>query len=430
MFLLCNVIMILSTAWAWAAGSFYQLLAAVCLQGLAEGISASTVGSMTLCLQRSMLMGEKMLLMVIDLTFIHQRPQAIAIFWSLSGVASLVALSLVPTLTNAGSSWRTFYLVYTIPSAFALVLALFLYPETYFLRPAIAFDGHVLVQSATEKVKVYEGWEEVPGGKALPDTPEKSKLRAIMKELRVWGTVKGGWKAMMACYPQILMCVFNPLIFWVALLNAAVFASMISIGMTYVTLLSAEPYSFPIQVIALINLSAAVGALLAWPVSGIMIARITRRLAMRNGGVRDAEHYLPAFVLPILSGATSAMLYGVAGQRKWHWIWIYISYALNAFSSVSLGTANTLWVTEAFPRWAGAALVVVGGGSYIASFGMSFVILPWIQSQGFAGENIEIAVVILVVGGILIPIAFWGKRLRQHIHSRWGMSEKGALRPQ
>src|SRR6266498_873754 len=58
-FLLCNVILLLSTAWAWAAGSFYQLLVAACLQGLAMGISASTVSPMTLCLQRSMLIGKR-----------------------------------------------------------------------------------------------------------------------------------------------------------------------------------------------------------------------------------------------------------------------------------------------------------------------------------------------------------------------------------
>jgi hypothetical protein len=78
--------------------------------------------------------------------------------------------------------------------------------------------------------------------------------------------------------------------------------------------------------------------------------------------LRDAEHYLPSFILPILTGAAGLALYGVAGERHWHWLWIFISHGLNYLSFIALFTANTLWATEAFPHWAAAALVVPPGG--------------------------------------------------------------------
>jgi MFS family permease len=368
--------------------------------------------------------------MVIDITFIHQRPQIISIFWAVGGVIILALLSLTPEIVQAGGSWRTFYRVWTIPSALAFILAFFFYPETYFQRPAVAFDGHIVVQSATEKIQIYKDWDEVPGGKSLPDIPYDSFILARLKELSTFRTVKGGWKAMSLCYPQILMCLLNPLIFWVALLNAVVFGSMMSIGMTYTTLLSAPPYNLPMNVIALVNLAAAVGALLAWPASGLLIARISRHLAIRNAGVRDAEHYLPAFILPILTASASVILYGFAGHYKLHYMFIYLSYALNTFATVGFGTANTLWVTEAFPRWAAPAIVIVGGGSYITSFGMNYLIVPWMKREGILRENVEIGLMILVVGCLGVPIAKWGKGLRLWIHGRWGMrTESGALRP-
>lgn len=367
--------------------------------------------------------------MVIDLTFIHQRPQALAFIWAVVGAITLSILSLVPQMTDSGTNWRSFYLVWVIPSVISFLLAVFFFPETYFLRPAVAFDGRILAQSATEKVKVYEGWEEVPGGKGLPNTPT-SPWRRRVSRLKVWGRTKGGWKAMMLCYPQILLCFCNPLIFWVALLNSVVFGGMMAIGETYAILLSSRPYDLSIHVIGLVNLSAAVGSLLAWPASGIMITSISRRLAMRNGGVRDAEHYLPAFALPILSAIISVVLYGLTAEYKWHWIWVYVAYAFNSFSFSGLATANTLWVTEAFPRWAAPALVVVGGGSYVVSFGTSYLIMPWLKSQGYLKADVEIGILILVVGGVVVPLAFWGKGLRQFIHGKWGMSEAGALRPQ
>jgi len=325
--------------------------------------------------------------MAIDLTFIHQRPQAIAMLWRIVGFVTGIIFSLFPQLIQAGASWRTFYLIWFIPLAVSVALAFFFFPETYFIRPAVAFDGHILVQSATEKVQIYQDWEEVPGGKALPDTPNQSPW---IQDLKFWGTTRGGWRAMLMCYPQILGCLINPLIFWVAILNAIVFGSMVSIGETYVAILAVAPYSLNFRIVALVNLAGALGCLLAWPAAGIMIARVSRRLAMSNGGVRDAEHYLPAFILPIIGGTASIILYGLTAEQKWHFIFFYISFGLNSFTFTSLATANTLWITEAFPHWAAPALVVINGGGYMASFGISFAIQPWVASQGIEGANIEI----------------------------------------
>ena len=75
-------------------------------------------------------------------------------------------------------------------------------------------------------------------------------------------------------------------------------------------------------------------------------------------------------------------------------------------------------------------MVVVSGISYIASFGISFSILPWVKSQGFSGANMEMACIILGIGLVAVPIAFWGKNLRQYIDGKWAINEMGALRPQ
>ena len=366
-----------------------------------------------------------MILIIIDLTFIHQRPIAIAMIWSLVGVANMCILSVFPYMADANKEWRTFYLIWIGPCAFACLGLFFFFPETYFVRPAVAFDGRIIVQSATEKIKLYDSWEEVPGGKDLPETPGWSRC-----DMKVWGLTKGGWKAMRACYPQILLCMVNPLVFWVAVLEALVFGSMLSIGETYASVLLAPPYSLPIHTVALVNIAGAVGSLFAWPAAGLMIVAITRRLSMKNKGVRDAEYYLPAFVLPVLAAAASVVIYGLTAHNKWHPIWIYVSYAFNSFGFAGLAAANSLWVTEAFPRWAAPAMVVVSGVSYMASFGISFAIYPWVKSQGFAGQNLQLGAMILAVGLVAVPVSFWGKRLRQYIDGKWAVNEMGALRPQ
>ncbi|KAK0104784.1 hypothetical protein ONS95_005053 [Cadophora gregata] len=413
--LLAAFVLVVATIWAAVSTTFWSLLAALSLVGTVQGAMMSLVP-----------------VIVIDLTFIHQRPQAIAMIWSVVGTVGPALLSLYHAV-NPRSQWRQFYYISIILSTVSFMLVYFLFTETYFTRPTVAFDGHIIVQNSTEDIKIYSTWESVPGAvgaRDLPDLPGQGVWRWSTKELKLWGKTPGGWKAMFACYPQILLCLLNPLLFWVTLLQAAIFGSMVSLAQTYAHILRSEPYNFPPHVINLVNIARAIGSALAWPAAGLMVAHIMKKLAMSNRGVRDAEHYLSAFVLPIFTGAASVILYGLTAQHQWHWIWIYVATVLNAFSFAAMATASTLWITEAFPRWAAPAMVAVSGVSYIASFGISCSIMPWVESQGFSNANMELACIILGVGLIAVPIAFWGKKLRQYIDGKWALNEMGALRPQ
>jgi hypothetical protein len=133
------------------------------------------------------------MLMIIDLTFIHERPKFIGAIWSIGGTFTLLSLPVaaqVPQITT--TTWRAFYQVWSLVAAVSCLLAFFLYPETYFVRPAIAFNGHVLVQSSEEKVEMYADWETTPGGKVLPDKPVDR-----IQELKFWRSIRGGgWRAM------------------------------------------------------------------------------------------------------------------------------------------------------------------------------------------------------------------------------------------
>jgi Major Facilitator Superfamily len=368
--------------------------------------------------------------MIIDLTFTHQRPQAIASYWSLGAVLSNFILVFSPTIVDSKWTWRAFYF-YLSPFCFLAVILAFLFcPETYFQRPAVAFDGHVLEQSATEGVKIYEGWDEIPDGKPLPDRP-LTVWDKVLGIFRPWGTGKGGgWSSLRACCGQVLLCTMNPMIFWVLILNTLVFEGVVLVGSTYVSLLSAPPYNLSMNVVVYGSIAAAIGSLLAWPASGVLTARICLRLTARNKGVRDVEHYLPSFILPIAASATGLVLFGVAGQNYWHWMWVLFAQGLNYFGFIALFTSSTLWAAESFPRWAAAALIVVVGGSNVVSFGISFAIGPWISAQGFGLPYYETGAMILAVGFIGIAVAYYGKRWRMYMSARWDTSDGGALRPQ
>ncbi|KUJ06922.1 major facilitator superfamily transporter [Mollisia scopiformis] len=402
-FLICTILLTFSTYLAAVSQTFYVHLLARCLQGTAGAISPST-----------------MILTVIEMNFIHQRPRYIASFWCLTTVFSNVGLAVTPYILSLGT-WRSFYWIWLGPCALTIFLALFWSPETYFERPAMAFDGHILSQAENGRVKVYSKWEDVPGGKPMPDTPHTWKTSNIIKNIIFWNRTKmGGWPAMKAFPRQLIICLFNPLIFWVLILNAFIFGSMVVTLATYVEVLMAPPYNFSFNAIGLVKFSPAIGALVAFPVSGFLTSWMVQRLARGNKGVREPEHYLPSFIVPVLTSSSSLCLFGVAMDRHWSSIWILVLVGVNYFSAISIFTANTLWVTEAFPRWAAPAIVVVGAGGYAVSFGLSTGIFGWIQSQGLSATYIELGMVTFAVGLVGLPINFWGKQCRQYIYKRWG----------
>jgi MFS family permease len=88
----CTILLTASTLFAGFSQNFHQHLAARCLQGLAVSVCASTD-----------------FLMIIDLTFIHMRPHALAAFLSLCAILSNVLLTMTTSLASAAGSWRGFY---------------------------------------------------------------------------------------------------------------------------------------------------------------------------------------------------------------------------------------------------------------------------------------------------------------------------------
>ncbi|KAH6708746.1 major facilitator superfamily transporter [Leptodontidium sp. MPI-SDFR-AT-0119] len=402
-FIFCSILLTLSTAMAGFSRNFRTHLAARCFQGFAGSISPST-----------------MILMILDVTFIHQRPRTIALFWCLCDGMSNICLAFTSYILTAGGSWRAFYWVWLGPCFLTILLALVWSPETYFQRPPMAFDGHIIAQSEIGKITVYNSWEEVPGGKPMPDEPKVRTTSEFLKNILFWNrTTIGGWPVIKAFPRQIMICALNPLILWVLVLNSFVFGGMVVTCATYVSVLMAPPYNFTDNEIGLVKFSPFIGSLLAFPASGILTTWFAKILATRNRGVHEPEHYLPSFILPVVTSSISLSLFGIAVEREWDWGWIIFFVGLDYFSVLSMFTSNTLWVTEAFPRWAGAALTVVGGGAYALSFVLGSTIVPWINSQGIGNTYVELGILTWLVGLFGFPVNFWGKRFRGYIYSKW-----------
>lgn len=368
--------------------------------------------------------------MVIDLTYIDQRPRAVALMWSIAGCFGTSGVALVPVIAEHGRHWRRFYHYWTIPIVISFAVTFALYPETYFKRPTVAFDGLILLQSATEKLTVYQDREaDSDIYRDLPAHPPRTGFPGFRDRVGLSRSPFASWSSAGRCFVQMAYCAANPLIFWVFVASAFNSASMICISATYARILIAPPYNMSPNVVGTVNIASGVGALFGLPVGALVIYKGLKRLSLRNRGVVEAEHYLIAYIAPVIAGAFSSLLYGLAVRLQWPAWTLYLAYGTNGFAFVTLMTANTLWVTEAFPRWAAPALAVVGGGCYFLSFAMSFAIVPWVEAHGYMWVGIELMCLQILGGLVAMPVAFWGKSTRQAIAGRWAEDRSGALRP-
>ncbi|KAJ4262891.1 hypothetical protein NW762_006504 [Fusarium torreyae] len=406
------VITSFSTLWAGNVGSFFELLAAVCFQALGVGLCVG------MCI-----------LILIDATFIHERPSALSLYWCIGSVFIKLSVLVLPSTTDLETSWRSVYQVWLAPCVTALILVLVFVPETYFLRPPVALDGRVLVQSSSEKVEVYGGWDEVElirNEKPLPDVPSSWSFWSHFKISRAPGT---NWKSMVATYGQMLLCILNPLTFWVSLLTGVILSGVIFLNLTQPTAL-VHSHGELDSINILLGVTGIVGSILAFPGTGPLASWFTRYYSFKKGGIRHAEVYLSLFVIPVVSGLASVLLNGLAIVKNWHPAWIYVTSGLSIVSYLTGNVAFTLWITEAFPRWAAAALAVQLFAGNMVGFGIGTAIAPWVEGDHILEPTLLISILTLVMGALAVPAAFWGQTVRQYIQGRWSDSERTALRPQ
>ncbi|KAM0495181.1 hypothetical protein D7B24_006575 [Verticillium nonalfalfae] len=412
--LIASATVTLMTLWAAMAGNFYQLMAATCIQGISGGATFAVA-----------------ILIIVDATFIHERPYAFAVFWAFGTFFVNCLHMALPFFLKPSVLWRPVYLAWCGGLLAVFIISYCFIPETYFIRPAVALNGRVLVQSSTEKVRIYDSWEAVPCGPDCPhnhdETPGPSDWALRRQIERAPGTQ---WESGLVVYAQMLLCMCNPLLVWVSLLSATILS-----GVIFTTLMLEEHFehNLPRDEVRMSGVyrgaAAIIGSLLAIPASGPLISLSIRYFTLRNGGTRHAEVYLPGFVLPVLSSALCQVLLAMGSSSGGSAVLYYVSYGLCMFSYVSGEVAVVLWIIEAFPPWASASLAVQYFVRDMVAFGIGINLMAWVKKEVNVQSSLVILVLVLVIGALAVPIVFWGKTVRQYIHGKWSESTKGAIRP-
>ncbi|KAL1961573.1 hypothetical protein VTN77DRAFT_1425 [Rasamsonia byssochlamydoides] len=386
-FLLNSMLMVASLIWAAKSESFASHLGARCLQGLSAGISD--------CL---------LPIIVLDVTFIHERGLWMGLYWSVTAIFSDLLLTAVPfVVEHANNNWRMNYYFWLAFAAISLLVAFICLPETLFERPPGVYDGKVVVTDAYGQLRVFDDLDSaVQAGFCQEEGVDQSDLNvSYWKQLSVFGKVsKKSFEQFLNAYAEMAVCIITPGILWSLLVNAFVFGGLVAYSITYSQLLVAPPWSFSFAAVGTIFVGATVGALVSMFATGKSVDVLASFLTRRNGGLREPEFLLPSFIPPAIVGFIALVSYGVVGghPERYSWVAVHASFALYEYAFIAISTITGVWLGELVPRLSGPAIV--------------YSFTSWIAHEGFQNTHITLGGIFLGLCALGVPLYFVNRYFR------------------
>lgn len=212
---------------------------------------------------------------------------------------------------------------------------------------------------------------------------------------------------------------FFPNVLWALGLNGLTLGVNIAIGTTYGTILTTL-YGWPQRSASYVNCGQIITSLLALPVFGYGSDKLISWFAERRNGIHEPEIRLLPLILPIIIGTFTSVLYGCAASNPedYHWFTYVWAVAAYYFTFVGANIVAITYLLDSYPRHASPLLVIICAFRGIISFGVSYGISPFIESNGYDGSFGIFGALTGAFGLLGLFVFIWGKKIRAFT-GRW-----------
>jgi hypothetical protein len=246
-------------------------------------------------------------------------------------------------LITINHPWRVIYDVAIALIAFTLLLAVFTFPETVYIRPIeIDVDHERTLDDKCDEANVV-----------LNDSPTSTipPKKTYLQTLKIFSgtyTEETFWRLFIRPFALILL----PPVLWCSLVQSVTIGFIVAVtsnvASAYQTAYGMQPYETGLCFIA-----AIIGALVGIFCGGYLGDRTADFFTKRNGGIREPEMRLPAMMFSLISTPLSLILYGVGIQNKLHWMCPTVGLALLNFSIVQGTNVALVYTIDAYRPIAG-----------------------------------------------------------------------------
>ncbi|PWY76195.1 MFS transporter [Aspergillus heteromorphus CBS 117.55] len=430
LFLLGNVLMVASCAWAGASRDNYQsLLWARIFQGVAlapfEALVNACVG---------------------DLFYVHERGKRMA----LSNVALFGAAFLTPVLAGKithtlGWEW-TFYLV-AIFTAAALPVTFFFVPETAFRRPESPSAG---VENATGRLSGSRTASQVqftdlPAPKTLqeptlpkPTTPciidesarggssnelSREAKKEVPAKVTYFETLKpfNGRKTDERFLKLLLRpfpLFFHPAILWACLIQGVIIGWTVFIGVVLAAIFLGPPLWFNEVQTGYLYTGAFIGSILGLVLSGILSDSMNRFLIKLNRGKYEPEFRIFLVTFQLIFCGAGLYGFGIIAEdvARYGWLVADVFFALVIVGMVMGAVASALYIVDAHREIAIESFTCMLVFKNMFSFVLTFYAYDWLVSNGVRPAFLAISSIQMGICALSIPMYIFGKWNRSFFH--------------
>jgi hypothetical protein len=235
-------------------------------------------------------------------------------------------------------SWRWLYWILSIPAGLNCVLLYIFLPETRFVRSIAELSGDT---------------------SHLPSGQDRPELDLINYENATWTArfivQKADWKAAKHAAAEILLVGLFPNILWVILINSIGMAIFTANQMTSAPILLRPPFSWSEDKLGYASITVFIGAVLSFIVSGVGGDYVALLMTKLNKGIREPEHQLFNFIIPILSVVIGSALFGLIAEHPYGFkaISLLTIITLINFGFWAINSVSAVYAIECHPKWAG-----------------------------------------------------------------------------
>ncbi|KAJ4394731.1 hypothetical protein N0V93_003950 [Gnomoniopsis smithogilvyi] len=361
---------------------------------------------------------------VSDIYFTHERGTYMGVYALFLTSSNFVA-PLIAGFINDGQGWQWVLYWCAIFCGIGFVICFLFMEETNYHRPTQIQGETVEAETAVEVSKTSDP-EKTPTAESMSPAPStregvmgQSQKSFVQKmalfhrgDLRKKNMMKG-----MVLRPLIFLTF--PVIFAAGFMYGSILCYFNILNGTTSLILSSAPYNFSSSKVGLTYIATLLGSATGSYYSGPLGDKFVLWKARRNGGIREPEHRLWLYVMPLLIVPSGLLLWGVGAAHNVHWFGLVVAmYMLGTCIAVGC-QIPVAYCIDSYSDFGADGVVTVIIVRNTMSFAIGYGITPWVTNMGYQNAFLVAAFAALVViAGFLVFIKF-GKGFRKNSTQRY-----------
>ncbi|GIZ44595.1 hypothetical protein CKM354_000778900 [Cercospora kikuchii] len=329
-----------------------------------------------------------------EIHFLHERARKLS--WFIAIQTTFVGVFFcTSTFQVAAWGWRWWYGFFAIWNGLVFLFVIVFGTEPLYKRPDEAATGevHLSVDAQGEYHTDEEGSTivRVTTKHGVVLDPVRYGPRTWKYDLKPWSKL-GEWRDVVTFLKDVVVGCCHPLLFWLLLLNGAFLGIYVFQATTFAPILIPPPYHIPFTSLGYIQGAQVFVCLIALPILGYGSDALVKWMSRRNNGLFKPEYRLPTLAIPAIAGVASAIIFGyaAASPAQWHWSAIAVPFNGVYFAFLGANIVGLTYAADSFPLKTASNFVVICAGRGFIAFGLSYAVIPSVQSLGYDGTmNIE-----------------------------------------